>query len=392
MAGIGRSAFASISDESRRAEEDGPVPAEQIRNEKIARCLAIYYTKPVDADKLRPWSIMHGLIGYGREAEVMAGGKVSNAAEYLCANGPGNGLRLMGLSGGKLVTRIGQGVQGHSGQFLAILAQSGVPASAPITVDGRSFRVQDLVEYEKQDCRSGTELTFKLIGLAHYLESNAAWTNSLGERWDMQRLIREELKEPVNEGACGGSHRLMAWTFAVRQIERSGLPPSGEWHNAARMLDVYQDHTWKLQNGDGSFSTEFFVGPGADPDLTRRLYSTGHILEWLVCTVPVEELTDPRITRAVDYLVDLMLSAPGYELDVGPRGHALHALAVYEQRTWGEASDYAQLLKSGVRYYPTEKALTAKSASTVPAHPAGSTLRRDFPQGTRPAQRMMRRK
>lgn len=365
---------------------------ERARNHRIAECLAIYYTKPVDADKLRPWSILHGLIAYGPKAQVMTAGKPEEAVRYLCNNGAGNGMRLLGLQNGKLVTRIGQGVQGHPGQFLAILAQCNVPIDQPLTVDGRQFRLRDLVEYEQKTCRSGTELTFKLIALAHYLEPNAVWTNELGEKWDMQRLIREELAQPVIEGACGGTHRLMSWTYAVRQLERLGLPPSGEWHNAARMLGVYEEHAWKLQNPDGSFSTEFFIGPGSDPDPTRRLYSTGHILEWLVCTLPEERMSDPRLAKAVDYLTQLMLSAPRYELDVGPRGHALHALAVYERRCFGESSDYAQLLKAGMPYYPTEKALTAKSSSAVPATQASGSNRSEFPNATRPGTRIFRRR
>ena len=50
----------------------------------------------------------------------------------------------------------------------------------PMRVDGHDFTVADLVEYEKLTCRPKSELTFKLIGLAHYLDSDATWTSEMG--------------------------------------------------------------------------------------------------------------------------------------------------------------------------------------------------------------------
>ncbi len=340
-------------------------PQRNLRSERIAQVLATYYVRQIDADRLRPWSIMHGLIAYGPDSRIIAGGHPVNAVEYLCNNGAGDGMTLMYLSNGQLKTRIGQGVQGHAGQLLAMLAQSGVPASYPLKVEDREFQVQDLIEYEQRGCRSGTELTFKLIALAHYLPPNSVWKNDLGETWDMQRLIREEMAQPVTTGACGGTHRLMSLTYAVWQLERTGQPLVGEWHNAARMLGAWQERAWKFQNADGSFSTEWFNGPGADLSLDKRLYTSGHTLEWLACSLPEEQLGDPRMTAAVDYLLELMLGAPGYELDVGPRGHALHALLVYQMRMFGEGLDYAALMSvSDVESIVKPKRIVATPASS----------------------------
>ena len=59
----------------------------------------------------------------------------------------------------------GVGVQGHFGQFLAILAQSHVKPDYPMMVDGKQFTLADLIEQEKATCVAGEELTFKLIAL-----------------------------------------------------------------------------------------------------------------------------------------------------------------------------------------------------------------------------------
>jgi len=361
---------------------------EELRRERVQTTLQVYFTRQVDVEVLRPWSIMHGLIAYGRNSQVVVAGKHVNAAEYLAHNGIGNEMRIMYLENGKLKTRIGVGVQGHPWQLLAMFAQSNVPVDQPMTVDGKQFTVKDLIEFEKRDCRSGMELTFKLIGLSHYCEPNEVWKNEQGEKWSFPRMIREELAEPVSEGACGGTHRMMALSFAVFQLEKRNMPLAGEWLNAARKLDGYVDRAYSLQNPDGSFSTDFFEKPGAENDRIRRCYSTGHIVEWLAFTLPASKMTDPRLTKAVDYLTELMLSTPNYELDVGPRGHALHALAMYELKAYGKSSQHDYFQLTGTPLPPTIKSklqfevpITKPASFTTPSNWSNDPPR--FLQGRR---------
>jgi hypothetical protein len=92
------------------------------------------------------------------------------------------------------------------------------------------------------------------------------------------------------------------------------------------------------------------------------------------------------MTAAVDYLLDLMLNAPGYELDVGPRGHALHALMVYQQRTFAETLDYAALMSvSDVQSIVKPKRIQATPVSASRELPDGSNTggldRRSMPRG-----------
>ena len=89
------------------------------------------------------------------------------------------------------------------------------------------------------------------------------------------------------------------------------------------------------RNPDGSFSTEWFEGRAAREDVERRLQTTGHILEWLVFSIPSSELDDPRIIRAVVYLNALMWQGRGHDWAIGPKGHALHALRLYHLRRFG---------------------------------------------------------
>lgn len=312
-------------------------PKQDWRRQSISRCLALYYPKHVDADVLRPWSIMHGLIAYGRDTPVLVRGRKVNAADYLCANGVGDDRRILYVVNGHLGARTGRGVQGHEGQLLAMLAQAEVAADQPLTVDGHQLTVEDLIRYECRTCRAGTELTFKLIGLSYYLNTEATWKNDQGEIWNIGRLVEEELKQPVNGEACGGTHRLMGLSRAVYHRREQGKSIDGHFLRADNFVRDYHDYALKLQNPDGSFSTSWLEERENDRDAKQKLYTTGHILEWLVFSLPAERLEEPGVIRAVDFLVNLMLNAPGHDLDVGPKGHSLHALRLYEKRVFGES-------------------------------------------------------
>ncbi|MEQ8788091.1 MAG: hypothetical protein RIC55_17415 [Pirellulaceae bacterium] len=305
-----------------------------ILRDRIRDCLTYHFQRPEDASRRSPWGVMHALIAYGVDTDILAGGQKVNAIGWLCWNRPCNGQKLLGTSNGRLLAHQGPGVQGHHGQFLAMLAQSRVADEYMLKVDGKEFTVADLIEYEKQGCEPKSELTFKLIGLSHYLPSDATWTNRHGD-WDIERLIREELAQPVIGAACGGTHRMMGFSYAIKQRKKEDKPIEGQWLRAEKFVNDFHDYTFRLQNRDGSFSTNWFEGRGSSPDIDRRLQTTGHILEWLIYSLPEEQLRERRMVRSVDYLTRLMLQNPSHSWEIGPKGHALHALVLYDQKVFG---------------------------------------------------------
>src|SRR5690606_27928817 len=226
----------------------------------------------------------------------------------------------------------GVGLQGHMGQFLAMLAQSNVDRNYPIVVDGKEFTIQDLIAAEQKTCYADTELTFKLISLMHYLPSDASWVNDQGETWTIERLIEEELKQPIRGAACGGTHRLAGLSLAARKRQQRGEPVDGVWGQAAEFTESYEQYAYRLQNSDGSFSTKWFRGSGSERDIDRRIKTSGHILEWLIYQSTDEELNASRMVRGVNYVTHLLYSNSDHEWEIGPQCHALHALQLYNQR------------------------------------------------------------
>ena len=310
-------------------------PSDSALREKISRVLDAYIERPENSVERAPWGAMHGFISYGVDATILVNQQRVNSIAYLAYNNPCRGVRLLEIQNGRPSAKVGVNVQGHEGQFLAMLAQSRVPKEYPLRVNSQNFTVADLIENEKKTCKSRTELTFKLIALAHYLDLDETWTADSGETWSLPRLIQEELAQPVVGGACGGTHRLLGLSYASRNREKRGVAVDGEWSRAAKFIRDFQAYAFTLQNPRGNFSTEFFAGRADDPNPRTQLYTTGHITEWLAYSLPVDELSDARIERAVTFLADHLQANLNLDLGVGPRGHGLHALVIYEERRFG---------------------------------------------------------
>jgi hypothetical protein len=261
----------------------------------------------------------------------------------------------------RLVAMRGVGVQGHQAQYLAILAQCRVALNSPIQVEGTGFTVADLVEEEKLACLSGTELTFALIGLAHYLPTDAEWTARDGQIWTLERLVSEEIEQPIRGAPCGGTHRLFGLSYACQRRLRATGTLDGHYARADHFVRDYQRFALtKLQNPDGSFSTEWFKYPAdREDDVDRKVQTTGHILEWLVGSLEQDQLYQSRIVSAVEFLSAALLREPSREWKLGPLGHALHALTIYQERVWGN------VLPGGIAAYSGSMKAAPDTARTA---------------------------
>jgi hypothetical protein len=305
---------------------------------RVRGVLKGYYRKQLNSTDNDPWEVMHGMLAYGVNSRIRQGGPNGNpitSVGWLCFNKPCKGQAMLYVNPeGELRAKYGVGLQGHLGQLLAMLAQCRVSADYPIQVGKDKFTIRDLIEAEKKTCYPKSELTFKLLALQYYIDLNDKWMNDQGLEWDFPRLLSEEMAQPVRTAACGGTHRLSALSLTVKARIRRGEPVDGEYAEAADFVKKYQQYAFRLQNKDGSLSTQWFKGPGDEDDDDRRIKTTGHILEWLCYSLSDEELRDQRTIRAVSYLANLMYSNYDHEWEVGPRSHATHALLLYDERVF----------------------------------------------------------
>jgi hypothetical protein len=340
-----RTAAVDVDTEDRtpKARDGKPLTPElNALGAKVRRTLALYETKHLNARDHSSWEVMHGLIAYGPRTQIYRdgpSGPTVNAMGWLCWGARCRGDVLLMLENGKPHARYGVGLQGHDGQYLSMLAQWKVLPTSPMKVEGKDFTVADYIEEEKVTCRSGSELTFKLIALSHYLPSDAKWTSRNGEEWTISKLLKAEIEASIHGAACGGTHRLFGISQAYKIRLKRGEPLDGEYARAHKYISDYQRYTLNsLQNPDGSFSTEWFkYKSDRTGDVDRKLQTTGHILEWLAWSLPDEQLRDPKVTRAVDFLSGILLAEPERSWSIGPWGHGLHALMIYHERMFSES-------------------------------------------------------
>ncbi len=315
-------------------------PAIARLQQPILQTLRSFHARTEQADARSNWGMMHAIMVYGTDTRIIARRRNYSAIAWMAGNNVCRGNRLMTTERGNIKIREGTGLQGHQAQWLATLSLASVPANYPLYADNKRFTIEDLVQVEAAACEDGKELTFTLIGLAHYLDTNSTWEGVGGEHWDFERLIAAELDQPIVGAACGGTHRLMGFAHALRKRRLESEPIEGQWKRAEKFLDDFVQYSYTLQNRDGSFSTNWFESPEDNGDLSRKVQTTGHILEFLLTHLPDEEVVNDRVVSAVRFLTAAMRRVDMDDAGVGYRAHALRSLAMFHQRAYGTAPVY----------------------------------------------------
>jgi hypothetical protein len=173
------------------------------------------------------------------------------------------------------------------------------------------------------------------MGLTLYLPTDAKWVASDGKTWGIEQLLQEELNQDLPSSACGGTHRLIGITMALNQHVSQGGELTGVWKDTDAKVQNAIQQARAYQNPDGSFSTEYFFGPGVSPDLAQNLGTTGHVVEFLSLAMTEEQLQQAWVKRAVKYLCDLFHKTKGIDLECGALYHAAHGLVLYRERVFG---------------------------------------------------------
>ncbi len=300
----------------------------------MQQCLRYYYNRPEIANERSNWGMMHAIMVYGIDTKVIVEQKRYSAIAWIAGNNACRGQKLLTQIDGKIAATNGVGLQGHQGQLLAVLSMAGVPSDYALYGGDRKYSVNDLVDAEMLACKTGEELTFTLIGLSHYVDTDSEWRNADGEIWNFEKLIREELSQPIVGAACGGSHRLMGFAHALRARRAEQLPITGQWKRAEEYAKSFEQYTYRLQNRDGSMSTDWFEGREDNGNLERKIQTTGHMVEWLLTVTPDSELQNPRLVNAIGFLLKSMYEERGKDWEIGPKGHALRSLAMYYERVY----------------------------------------------------------
>jgi hypothetical protein len=321
-------------------------PALAALRDQVRRTLAVYQKMPFNTRQNTPGEIIDYCLPLGCDTEITlfdaSGQKRANGIACLCWNYPCAGYEPLTVSDGHIAARLGYGTQSRPSQLLAMLAFARVQPDYPLRVSDTVRTVADLVQSEKLSCRTGADMSLKLIGLGYYADEGT-WKDDFDQEWSLDKLIKEELSQPVITAANGGLDRLLGLSYVVSRRHKRNLPVEGQYARAEKYVGEFQNYAFSMQNADGSWGY-FLSGRGANRDAAAQLRSSGCVLQWLALSLPEEKLDDQRLAVGIAYLVN-SLNSQRYlynlpalsSLDIAGATRALHALAIYDERLFQPA-------------------------------------------------------
>jgi hypothetical protein len=317
---------------------DGHLTLDQL----VDRAIAETARRRLTAGFHTPWQVVHGILALRWDFMLWKGPgstEAMNAIEWMASGPIHDGLPLWEMTphGGR-----GQpftkpyAFEGHPTQFMGYMTMADIPEDYKFKAGPRAehtITIRDIINDAKMQVKEGPEITWTLWAISHYESPDAEWTNAAGEPWSIERLVKIQTAEQVITGACGGCHGLFALAYARNKYLATGQPLRGVWLEADQKIKRYIEESRSLQNGDGSFSTNHFKGPGWAADFPTRITTSGHQLEWLMIALPKSRLNEEWVRRGVERIAREIWDHRREPSDCGPLYHAVHALVMYRLRT-----------------------------------------------------------
>jgi hypothetical protein len=329
-----------VTKKDRRIDKAEDPPPESLK-ERVKLALDVVHKRPLQINH-NFWTVFHGILGMGLGTELVDYGgngeikKRVKAIDRVCQEGQNvTGLKFTPTAYGVDVeTQAGTGVgQGHQDQFIAEMAQWGLPRDTEFIVEGKKYTFSDFHKHSmmRASVTANQELSWAIIIISEFYGTDYHWTNSAGEKVSFEDVVHYELNQPVDESAaCGGTHRLFGFTWAYHRHRERGGKKEGVWKAAAEKIEEFKKQAKECQNGEYCW-TNFVSGKREGEDLA----STGHVIEWLALALTDNELKQGWVEEAVNALAMSIIRGRDERMDGGAFYHAAHGLHIYYNRRWG---------------------------------------------------------
>lgn len=296
----------------------------------------------LDVRQHTPWQIIHGLLALRKDFVLRDGDRTVNAIDWMSSGAAYKGTPLFEATqfGGRAQPYNGvmYDFEGHVNQTLALMSMSNLPTTHVFTVaGGRKVTMADMIRHAQMTVNTSEETTWTLWFLTHYLDPEKQWSNQWGQKWGMDTLVHVQNQVDVTKAPCGGTHNLFALAYARNSYLRKNGKLRGVWLQADQKIQDHIKLVRSLQNADGSFSSDFFKGPGYSRDFNERIKSSGHNIEWLMMALPQNRLSEEWIRNGIRSLAQDLVNNAAMPADCGPLYHSLDALILYRQRVTPES-------------------------------------------------------
>ena len=333
-------------------------PSREIESvlQNVSRTLDLVYAERLP-EYLPNWIAFHAVLMYGehaypnwREGNITDGNLDRIFAVIQYSGTQNNGA--FGLRGGLPYPRYSGPYfmqEHHPDQFLLYFSQAGGTLDAPLTIDGKAYTFQDLLERSLLEARTTNELAYTVSIYAQFLEPGRKWQNKFGETMSLAVLLEKLLKAP--ERTCLGTHRLgaLARVYARKEL-REGKEVARLWPELERQVFEALHRLKQSQRPDGGFEPPGMVACSQTQE-NIDIYYTGHSLEW-VTFLGENYCRDDWVVGGVDYLTSLVektyrqtfrnlgaVQTPDIHFDFGGLCHAVSALAGWKDRFAPNTSD-----------------------------------------------------
>jgi hypothetical protein len=306
---------------------------------EVEKAIDVTSRRFLETETHTPWQIVHGMLAYRREYMIKQNGVKVNALNWI-ASGPvyKNQPWFEKMPYGAHAhpyNNVPYAFQGHPNQFLAYMTMCDLPLDFKFKAAGdQTVTISDFLNGAQMEVNDREEVTWTLWFLAHYLETDAHWINKDGQPWSMERLVQIENGKVVTSAACGGTHGLFALAYARNGFRASGRTLYGPWLEADQKVQRYVEEARANQNPDGTFSSNYFQGPGYSTDFVKRIGTTGHILEFICVALPQSRMSEDWIRRAAAALAHDLIENRQAAAECGALYHAVDGLAIYRTRLW----------------------------------------------------------
>jgi len=353
------------------AADEQALPIDDNLKNKLDEVITFTQKRRMEAGVNNAWQIVHGILAYGHDLEIKAGGKVVPALDYLLEGGQLRGWTLRpGSHGVEAIVESGtKAGQGHKDQWIGYMSLIGLPADQKLIVQEREFTLGDMLTQAQWEVVDGMEASWTVMALSSYLSPlDTPWTASNGKEWTLEQLMAMEAAQDLAESPCGGTHRLYGLSMALNNYlaERAAngdkSPLAGGWAAADKKIKDSIELAKKHQQPDGTFSTQFFIRPATSPDIALQLHATGHTFEFLTMSLSDAQLREPWMTRAADALCRLFDETRSMDLECGALYHAAHGLILYRERLFGPLPPFVPAA-SGDAAVATDEAPAADGAA-----------------------------
>lgn len=331
---VGRSTSGSlrvhtISQGKRSESNDGLVRLAQQAVDTTSRRL-------LSSEQHTPWQMMHALLGLRHDFAILHEGREVNGLEWMAAGQVFDGDQWFEktVHGGRAHPySVPYAFEGHANQFLAVLSMCGLETDHEFMTAEGPITIADMIAHAKATCDTRRdEPTWTLWALSRYLPPDAVWKNADGDTWSIERLVADQTSKPLKGAACGGTHGLFALAHARNVYLREGKPLRGVWLQAENKIRYYINTARRLQNSNGSLSSNYLRGRQYNPDFNKRMASAGHVLEFLMIALPQRELNQRWVRRAVEATARDLLNNRKEYVKCSPLYHSVNALNIYLDR------------------------------------------------------------